>query len=163
MRYNLEVASKSAKISAGLVLCRKRAGAVEFLLVHPGGPLFARKWAGWWTIPKGLIGPGEAPVAAARREFVEETGFDLPADTPLVSLGEITQKSGKRVVAWAAWGDADPAALRSNSFELEWPRGSGRIERFPEVDRARWCTIAQARVELMAAQLPLLKRARLLL
>src|SRR5690349_10690558 len=150
-----------SKVSAGLLLCRPTGDSLEYLLVHPGGPFFANKDAGAWSIPKGLIERGEDPLATAKREFVEETGFVLPSG-PFVELGSIEQKGGKRVVAWAAIGDADPAALRSNSFELEWPPGSGLRRAFPEVDRALWCDLERARIKLLAAQLPLLERARLL-
>lgn len=151
------------KISAGLLLCRPvgNPGSLEFLLVHPGGPFFANKDAGAWTIPKGLVEHGEAPLATAKREFVEETGFALPSG-PFVELGGIEQKGGKRVLAWAAIGDADPSTLRSNTFELEWPPRSGLRRAFPEVDRAQWFDLERARPKLLAAQLPLLERARLL-
>jgi predicted NUDIX family NTP pyrophosphohydrolase len=150
-----------SKLSAGLLLCRP-ARTLEFLLVHPGGPFFASKDAGVWTIPKGLVEPGEDPLATAKREFVEETGFVLPSG-PFVELGSIEQKGGKRVLAWAAVGDAEPAALRSNLFELEWPPKSGMRRRFPEIDRALWLDIELARAKILAAQLPLLVRARQLL
>jgi predicted NUDIX family NTP pyrophosphohydrolase len=152
-----------SKFSAGLLLCRaSRGGSLEFLLVHPGGPYFANKDAGAWTIPKGLIDPGEDPLATAKREFVEETGF-APPSGPFIELGFIDQKAGKRVFAWAAIGDADPTALRSNTFELEWPPRSGLRRAFPEVDRAGWFELEQARTKLLAAQVPLLDRARMLL
>lgn len=155
--------SGPSKFSAGLLLCRPApgTGALEFLLVHPGGPFFANKDAGSWTLPKGLIEPGEAPLATALREFVEETGFALPSG-PFAELGFIDQKAGKRVFAWAAVGDADPAALRSNSFTLEWPPKSGLRRSFPEIDRAQWFELEAARAKILPAQLPLLERARLL-
>jgi predicted NUDIX family NTP pyrophosphohydrolase len=149
-----------AKLSAGLLLCRTGdGGRVEYLLVHPGGPFFATKDAGAWTIPKGLVEPGEQPVVTALREFREETGFAAPAG-PHLPLGEIVQEGGKRVIGFAARGDADPSALASNTFELEWPPRSGRRARFPEVDRAGWFAPAAARVKIIAAQVPLLDRAR---
>ena len=146
--------------SAGVLLCRLRSGALEVLLAHPGGPFFARKDEGAWTIPKGLVDPGEAPLAAARREFTEETGFALPEDdAAFVSLGHVVQKSGKRVDAWALLGDCDPAALVSNTFEIEWPPRSGRRASFPEIDRVQWFPLAAARAKILAAQAPLLDRA----
>jgi predicted NUDIX family NTP pyrophosphohydrolase len=152
-----------SKLSAGLLMCRPAGGpgSFEFLLVHPGGPFFATKDAGAWTIPKGLVEHGENPLATAKREFVEETGFALPSG-PFVELGAIEQKGGKRVLAWAVLGDVDPATLRSNTFELEWPPKSGLRRAFPEVDRAQWCDLERARTKLLAAQIPLLERARVL-
>lgn len=152
-----------SKLSAGLLLCRPApgTGALQFLLVHPGGPFFAKKDDGFWTIPKGLIEPGEDPLVTAQREFVEETGFALPSG-PFAPLGFIDQKGGKRVFAWAAVGDADPAALRSNTFSMEWPPKSGLRRTFPEIDRAQWLELAPARSKIMAAQQPLLDRARML-
>ena len=147
------------KISAGLLLCRSGARDFEFLLVHPGGPYFASKDAGAWSLPKGLIEPDEEPLDAALREFCEETGFPRPAE-PYLALGEIEQKGGKRVIAFAAAGDAEPGALRSNTFELEWPPRSGQRRTFPEIDRAAWFDLAGAQAKLIPAQLPLLVRAR---
>jgi predicted NUDIX family NTP pyrophosphohydrolase len=151
----------NSKVSAGLLLCRpaRTTGTIEFLLVHPGGPFFANKDAGVWTIPKGLVEPGEDPLTTAKREFVEETGFALPPG-PFAELGFIDQKGGKRVFAWAAVGDADPTTLRSNLFELEWPPKSGVRRRFPEIDRAQWLALAPAREKILAAQIPLLVRAQ---
>jgi predicted NUDIX family NTP pyrophosphohydrolase len=152
-----------SKLSAGVLLCRPVGGTgeLEFLLVHPGGPFFAKKDAGTWTLPKGLVEHGEAPLATAKREFVEETGFALP-NGPFVELGSIEQKGGKRVLAWAVLGDVDPTTLRSNTFELEWPPKSGLRRAFPEVDRAGWFDLEHARSKLLAAQIPLLERARVL-
>lgn len=155
---------RSAQTSAGLLLCRLRPHA-EFLLVHPGGPLFANKDAGAWSIPKGLIEPGEQPLATAWREFEEETGFALPSRelADYLPLGEVVQRGGKRVIGFAALGDAEPDALRSNTFELEWPPRSGMRRRFPEVDRAAWLGFAAASEKINAAQVELLQRAIVLL
>jgi predicted NUDIX family NTP pyrophosphohydrolase len=142
--------------SAGILLYRRQHGALQVLLVHPGGPFWARKDLGAWSIPKGEIGPGEAPEDAARREFTEETGF--PATGDLVPLGHITQRGGKAVHAWALAGDCDPAALRSNTFEMEWPPRSGKTAEFPEVDRAGWFTMAEAREKMLGGQVQLLER-----
>ena len=145
-----------AKTSTGLLLFRRRDQAVEVLLVHLGGPFFAHKDNGAWTIAKGEVEEGEALLAGAQREFAEETG--LKPVGPFLPLGEVKQKSGKVVHAWAVEGDFDPAQLTSNTFELEWPRGSGVKKRFPEVDRAQWFTLAKAREKMLAAQLPFLDR-----
>jgi predicted NUDIX family NTP pyrophosphohydrolase len=155
----------SARTSAGLLLCRHRRGGdavLEFLLVHPGGPYFSRKDQGVWSIPKGLVEPGEAPLATAWREFEEETGFTLPSRDPndYVALGEIQQRGGKRVLGFTALGDADVSSLHSNRFELEWPARSGRIQSFPEVDRAGWFGFAAASEKIISAQIPLLERAQ---
>lgn len=130
------------------------------LLAHPGGPFFARKDDGAWTIPKGLVGPGEDPLAAARRELLEETGVAAPADdSAFVALGHIVQKGGKRVEAWGFLGDCDPAACKSDTFEIEWPPRSGKRASFPEIDRVEFFTIEVARRKILPAQLPLLARA----
>jgi predicted NUDIX family NTP pyrophosphohydrolase len=144
------------KASAGLLRFRRRAGRLEVLLVHPGGPFWARKDAGAWSIPKGEIEPGEAPEAVARREFAEETGF--AAEGQLLPLGEIVQRGGKRVTAFALEGDLDPAAIVSNTFEMEWPPRSGRRASFPEVDRAEWFELDVARRKILPAQAELLDR-----
>lgn len=139
------------KTSAGLLLYRVTPGGeLEVLLVHPGGPLFARKDLGIWTVPKGEIDKGEDLLAAAHRELAEETGFTAPGRA--IALGRVTQKSGKIVYAWAVRGDADVSRLRSNNFELEWPRKSGRVQEFPEVDRAEWFDLAEARRRINPAQ-----------
>ena len=139
------------KTSAGLLLYRVTPGGeLEVLLVHPGGPLFARKDLGIWTVPKGEIDKGEDLLAAAHRELGEETGFTAPGRA--IALGRVTQKSGKIVYAWAVRGDADVSRLRSNNFELEWPRKSGRVQEFPEVDRAEWFDLAEARRRINPAQ-----------
>jgi predicted NUDIX family NTP pyrophosphohydrolase len=146
-----------ARRSAGLLLYRRRDGAVELLLVHPGGPLWARRDAGAWSIPKGEVGQGEDPRAVALREFEEETGHPPPRGE-LVALGEIRQRGGKLVSAWAAAGDLDPAAITSNTFTLEWPPRSGNRREFPEIDRAGWFDPATAREKLLAAQAELVDR-----
>lgn len=138
--------------SAGLLMYRRRGAAAEVLLAHPGGPFWARRDTAAWTLPKGEIGPQEDPLAAARREFEEETGFD--SQPPFIPLGELRQKSGKRISAWAFEGDADPARLVSNTFELEWPPRSGRVQTFPEVDRVQWYGFDEARLKLIAGQAP---------
>src|SRR6185295_13324929 len=143
------------KTSAGLVMVDARQ---RVLLVHPGGPYFQRRDAGVWSIPKGLCEPGEQLEAAARREFREELGFD-PQPSALFDLGSVKQSSGKTVYAWAFAGDWDPSALRSVMFELEWPPGSGRIQVFPEVDRAEFFDAATAERKIIAAQRPFVTRA----
>lgn len=148
----------TALLSAGLLLCRARESDWEFLLAHPGGPFYARKDEGVWTLPKGLIDPAEDPLAAARREFHEETGFPTP-EGPYQALGEVVQKGGKRVTAWAFVGDADLERFASNTFELEWPPRSGKLRSFPEVDRVGFFTLDAARPKLLEAQWPFLERA----
>jgi len=143
--------------SAGVILYRRSAGGLEVLLVHPGGPLWARRDAGAWSIPKGEYSDGEDPAAAARREFAEELGSPAPADFP-IDLGDVRQRGGKLVHAWAAPGDLDASQIRSNTFTLEWPPRSGRIGEFPEVDRAQWFTLEQARERINPGQVPLLER-----
>jgi predicted NUDIX family NTP pyrophosphohydrolase len=143
--------------SAGIVLYRAGEAGLEVLLVHPGGPFWATKDLGAWSIPKGEYEPGEDPQACALREFEEETGTALEAQT-LVELGAVMQKAGKEVTAWAARGDLDPAGVRSNSFTMEWPPRSGRQQEFPEIDRAEWFALDEARAKLVAAQAELLDR-----
>jgi len=145
-----------AAVSAGILLYRRGPRGLEVLLVHPGGPFWARKDRGAWSIPKGEVGAGEDLLAAARRELAEETGF--AAEGPALALGSIRQASGKVVHAWAIEGDADPAQLRCNAFEIEWPRGSGKRRSFPEVDRAGWFTVDEAREKLVPAQVELVER-----
>ena len=144
-----------AKISAGLLLYRRWDDAWQVLLVHPGGPFFAKKDAGAWTIPKGEPRPEEELLAAARREFQEETGFS-PAG-PFRPLSPIKQKGGKLVHAWAAEGDFDVAELHSNSFSIEWPPRTGRQQSFPEIDRAEFFTLAEAARKINPAQVALLR------
>jgi predicted NUDIX family NTP pyrophosphohydrolase len=133
---------------------RRRAGTLEVFLVHPGGPFWARKDAGAWSIPKGEIDPTEEPLAAARREFAEETG--LAAEGAFRPLAPVTQAGGKIVQAWAVEGDLDPSALQSNTFSIEWPPRSGRQRTFPEVDRAAWFSLDVAREKINPAQAALL-------
>ena len=137
--------------SAGILLFRRPAGRLEVLLVHPGGPFWARRDEGAWSIPKGEHDDGEEPIDAARREFAEETGTVLP-EGELIDLGEVRQRSGKRVSAWAAEGDLDPGSVHSNTFELEWPPRSGQLRAFPEVDKAGWFAPDDARRRLVPAQ-----------
>lgn len=183
----------SSRISAGILLYRHPQGPLEVLLGHPGGPYFARKDAGHWTIPKGEVEADESPegspaadpagsasdarpgpfrdpreadleqlLAVARREFAEETGHQVPDGRP-ATLGSIVQKGGKVVVAWALEGDLDPARAHSNTFELEWPPGSGRTVAVPEIDRVEWFGSAEARRRIKPTQIPLLDRLEELL
>jgi predicted NUDIX family NTP pyrophosphohydrolase len=143
--------------SAGILLYRRRDQALEVLLVHPGGPLWARRDAGAWSLPKGEYAAGEDGLAAARREFAEELGIS-PPDGQVLELGEVRQKSGKVVSAWALEGNLDVTALASNTFALEWPPRSGKTQEFPEVDRAQWFTLREARERVNPAQVALLER-----
>jgi predicted NUDIX family NTP pyrophosphohydrolase len=149
----------AARESAGLLLFRNRE-APHVLLVHPGGPLWAKKDLGAWSIPKGELGEGEDPRRCALRELAEELGPAAPTLAPadLVELGSIRQKAGKVVHAWAAEAEFDPAAVESNSFELEWPPRSGDRREFPEVDRAEWFDPARAREKILQAQAELIDR-----
>jgi predicted NUDIX family NTP pyrophosphohydrolase len=137
--------------SAGILLHRERAGSIEVLIVHPGGPFWAKRDAGAWSIPKGEYADDEDPLDCARRELEEELGAAV-ALGELLDLGSVRQKSGKVVRAWAASGDFDPAQLRSNTFAMEWPPKSGREQTFPEVDRAAWVDVDDAREKLVPAQ-----------
>ena len=145
------------KLSAGLLPYRHRGGQVEVFIVHPGGPFWAHKDAGAWSIAKGEYEPDEDPLAAARREFAEEVGMAAPPGE-VSPLGEIKQPSGKRITVYALEADFEVATVRSNTFTLEWPRGSGRQQEFPEVDDARWMDLAAARVALIAGQREFLDR-----
>jgi len=142
--------SKASKRSAGLLMYRKRKDGLEVFLVHPGGPFWANKDEGVWTIPKGEYEPDEEPLAAAQREFREETGFIATGD--FIELGSIRQKSGKVVIAWAFEGDCDPARLKSNTCEIEWPPRSGKRLEIPEVDRGFWFSARPARVYIRPEQ-----------
>lgn len=145
-----------AKLSAGLIMYRWRDGHLEVFLIHPGGPFWANRDRGAWSIPKGEYEEDEEPLQAAIREFHEETGFI--ADGPFYELGSITQAGGKVVIAWAFKGDCDPSKLTSNLCQVEWPARSGRLIEFPEVDRGNWFSIAAAREHILKSQEPLLNR-----
>lgn len=147
--------------SAGLLLYRRAQGRLEIFLAHPGGPFWLKRDDGAWTIPKGVAEEGEDILAAACREFEEETGIH-PAG-PFLSLGSIRQKAGKLVHAWAWEGDADPARVTSNTMQTEWPRGSGRVLTFPEVDRCAWFGLEAARQKINPAQAELIDRLELAL
>jgi predicted NUDIX family NTP pyrophosphohydrolase len=144
------------KRSSGILMYRRAAGGLELLLVHPGGPFWAKKDLGAWSIPKGEYSGGEDALAVARREFEEETGARPEGD--FLPLGDIVQAGRKIVTAWALEGDFDPADLTSNRFELEWPPKSGRKASFPEVDRAQWLSPAEARRKIIPAQSELIER-----
>ena len=150
------------KRSAGILLHRGRPHALEVLLVHPGGPAWARRDQGAWSIPKGEYVDGEDPLAAARREFEEELG-SAPPSGEAADLGEVRQKSGKRVRGWALAGDLDAARITSNTFRLEWPPRSGELIEIPEVDRAAWFGLDAAREKINPAQVQLLDRLEQLL
>ena len=144
------------KRSAGILMYRRPGAALELLLVHPGGPFWKNKDLGAWSVPKGEYAKGEDPLAAAKREFEEETGIRPLGDC--LPLGEVVQKGGKIVTAFALEGDLDPASLKSNTFELEWPPRSGRKASFPEVDRAQWFSPDEARQRILASQGELITR-----
>jgi predicted NUDIX family NTP pyrophosphohydrolase len=149
----------ATKRSAGVLLFRRDGDTTEFLLVHPGGPFWAKKDAGAWTIPKGQIEEDEEPRACAIRELKEELGPAPELDPEeLIELGSIRQRSGKKVEAWAAEAEFDPASLDSNTFEMEWPPRSGKRAEFPEVDRAEWFRLEAAREKILPAQSELLDR-----
>lgn len=149
----------SSRVSAGILLHRWKDGRWEVFLAHPGGPLFAMKDDGCWTIPKGEVNAGEDLLSTAQREFAEEIGVALKPEATFLPLGSIQQKGGKIVHAWAVeqeWDDTQP--IRSNEFLMEWPPGSGRRQRFPEVDRAQFFPLEEARLKLKERQVPLLDR-----
>jgi predicted NUDIX family NTP pyrophosphohydrolase len=147
-----------SKRSAGLLMYRRgSAGELEVFLAHPGGPFFAKKDAGAWTIPKGEIDADEDPLACARREFEEETGMQ-PSAAAFIELGTVRQRGGKLIEAWAFEGDWRDRELRANSFEIEWPPRSGRLQLFPEVDRVAFFSLAEAREKLNPAQVELIDR-----
>ena len=146
------------KRSAGLLLHRGPTDAIEVLLVHPGGPYWAKRDDGAWSVPKGEIDPGDDPFATAIREFREELGTDPPPTGSAVPLGEIRQAGGKTVLAWAVQGDLEVAEIRSTMFAMEWPPRSGRTAEFPEVDRAGWFSLEEARAKLVSGQVPFIDR-----
>jgi predicted NUDIX family NTP pyrophosphohydrolase len=145
-----------ARRSAGILMYRRRGHGIELLLAHPGGPFWAKKDLGAWSIPKGEYREGEDPLVAAKREFEEETGIRPEGD--FLSLGEVVQPGRKIVSAWAVEGDLDVAALKSNMFELEWPPKSGRHAQFPEIDRAQWFAPAEAGEKILKGQRPFIDR-----
>jgi predicted NUDIX family NTP pyrophosphohydrolase len=142
-------------ISAGLLLYRKRSGSLQVFLVHPGGPLWSKKDAGAWSIPKGLVDQGENPLAGAKREFREETGFTITGQ--FIPLRPVKLRSGKVVQAWAIESDCEPGMIKSNTFLMEWPPRSGRQQEFPEVDRAAWFDIREAKQKISQGQTDLLE------
>ena len=144
------------KKSAGILLYRRMKGEIEFFLVHPGGPFWAKKDEGAWSIPKGLYEDNEEPLAAAKREFTEETGISI--DGSFVDLGNFKQPSGKMISAWALEFDCDPSKIKSNSFSLEWPPKSGRIQEYPEVDRAGWFPPVDGLSKILKGQRPIIER-----
>jgi predicted NUDIX family NTP pyrophosphohydrolase len=141
--------------SAGVLLYRKRKGEIEVFLIHPGGPFWRKKDEGAWSIPKGLIGPNEDPLVAAKREFKEETGFEIRGNCRL--LGTFHQLGGKDVIAYAVEGDCNPAQLVSNMFSMEWPPRSGKRQEFPEADRGAWFTVAEAEFKILKGQKAILE------
>lgn len=145
---------KTRALSAGILLHHQREGRIEVLLVHPGGPWWKNKDEGAWQLPKGAVDPGEEPADAALREFEEEVG--TRPEGPLVPLCRVRQSGGKSVEVFAVEGDLDADAITSNLFDLEWPPRSGRLMSFPEVDRARWFTLPEARIKMLPSQLPIL-------
>lgn len=151
-----------ARRSSALLLYRRNPAGIEVLLGHPGGPFYTRRDDGVWSIPKGEYDAAEDPLTAARREFAEETGHRAP-DGPVAELGEVRYSSGKRVIGFAVEGDLDPETVASNLFELVWPPRSGRVQQFPEIDRAAWFTPEQARQKILPAQWPLIERLLTLL
>jgi predicted NUDIX family NTP pyrophosphohydrolase len=142
-------------ISAGLLMYRLRKGVPEVFLVHPGGPFWSGKDAGAWSIPKGIIDADEDPLSAARREFEEETGFNVSGN--FIRLSSVRLKSGKVLLAWAVEGNCDPSGIKSNTFLMEWPPRSGRQQEFPEVDRAAWFAVDEAKKKINQGQVPLLE------
>ena len=147
-----------AKNSAGILLYRRRGEVTEVLLVHPGGPYWAKKDLGAWSVPKGEFAPGEDALVAARREFEEETGFAV--DGRFIKLTPVKQSGGKLVQVWAVEGDCDASAVRSNTFSMEWPPRSGKEKQFPEIDRAEWFTIEAAKQKILKGQIPFIEELK---
>jgi predicted NUDIX family NTP pyrophosphohydrolase len=141
----------AAKKTAGILLYRGRDSALEVFLIHPGGPFWAKKDAGAWSVPKGEIDPGEEPLSAAKRELNEETGCS--ADGDFIPLAPIKQRDGKLIIVWAVEGDCDPRTVKSNTFTIEWPPRSGKRAEFPEVDRAQWFTLEAAKEKILKGQI----------
>jgi predicted NUDIX family NTP pyrophosphohydrolase len=156
MRYHRRGKIAVAKTSAGMILFRVRGEQLEVLLVHPGGPFWKKKDAGAWFVPKGEVEAGEEILDAAKREFEEETG--ISPDGEFLALGGVKQKSGKTIFAWAFEGDCDPAAVKSNMFKIEWPPKSGRQAEFPEIDRADFFTVPQAKIKMHPVEFPFVER-----
>lgn len=150
------------KQAAGILLYRKMPSGVELLLAHPGGPLWARKDVGAWTLPKGQFTDGELPLDAAKREFEEEMGA-APPSGEFQPLGTVKQPSGKIIHAWASEADFDASAVKSNLFSMEWPPKSGRMGEFPEIDRAEWFSVERARLKILKGQAPFIDRLLALL
>lgn len=146
------------KKSAGILLYRTVNKKLEVFLVHPGGPFWAKKDIGAWSIPKGEFDDDEEPLAAAKREFKEETGVEISGE--FIQLASIKQKSGKIVYAWAVEGDIDPAKIKSNTFEIEWPPRSGKLQTFPEIDKAEWFNYIEAQKKIISAQSPLIEELK---
>ena len=144
-----------AKQSAGILLYRIKSNDLEVFLVHPGGPFWAKKDEGAWSIPKGEFEDEEDPLAAAKREFEEETGLKISGE--FIELHPVKQKSGKMVYAWAVEGDVDPLKIKSNEFEIEWPPKSGKMKSFPEIDKAAWFNLTEAKKKIITAQTGLIK------
>jgi predicted NUDIX family NTP pyrophosphohydrolase len=142
-------------ISAGLLMFRRHNGTIEFFLAHPGGPFWKNKDLGAWSIPKGLVDDGEEDIQAAKREFLEETGF--PVDGELIALTPVKQKGGKIVVAWAVEGDLDPAQVKSNYYKVQWPPNSGQFRSYPEIDRVEWFATEAALEKINTAQAGLIR------
>jgi predicted NUDIX family NTP pyrophosphohydrolase len=142
------------EVSVGILIYRWRKKVLEVFLIHPGGPFWKNKDAGAWSIPKGILDPGEDPLEGAQREFYEETGFDVPGD--LIPLAAVKAYAGKTIRAWAGEGDYDPGKIRSNVFSMEWPPHSGTRREFPEIDRAAWFGIEEAHEKMHRGQVPLL-------